>query len=227
MEKISSDIEIGYTDLKIINKQQATSSLVAPSNATYDWYVNASKNIIKNLVCQQAVIGFYATKVCTIRHGGISNGYYTITDFAKDIGLNRKTLSEWVAIYRRVIQHLDIDPLKMTNKQWSSARRIAYKIDGETRQSNIKAKTPKGKSLTNLPKREEIKKLFNEDYENGPSVKYEVSEWNGRLRTIYSKLQLRDLSLSSEDELLEIMNVCDNISDLINDFLTSKKRNKK
>lgn len=221
MENNSETID--HYDLNVISKGQAVQSLVAPVNAGYDWYVEASKKIIKSLICQQAVIGFYATKICTIRHGGRSDGFYTLSDFARDIGVHRKTLNEWTAIYRRVIQHLDIDPLKMNQKEWSTARRIAYQIEGDTRHRNKANGTPKGKSITNLPKREEIRKLFMEN-SNGPTVKYEVMEWGNRLRTLYSNLSKRDLSLASENDLLEIMKVSDKISDLINDYLTDKKR---
>lgn len=212
--------EISSLNINILREQ-----LKAPSNATYEWYLNASRSILKNMVCQQAVLGFYATKVCTIRHGGISGDHYTIKRFAEDLGLNPKTLNEWTAVYRRVIQHLDIDPINITPKEWRSARRIAYQIEGETRKKNIQSGRPKAKGDYAV-KKEDIKKLWQENLD-GPSVLYEVREWSSKLRTLHSNLEKRDLKLADPFDLLEVMTNADLVSDLINDFLTKQKKDKK
>ena len=55
-------------------------------------YVLLAKQEIKAIEGHQIRICEYADAACTIRHGGRSNGYYTLTDFARDIGLPTKTL---------------------------------------------------------------------------------------------------------------------------------------
>lgn len=204
-----------------LKKDYVYENLDVPVNANYEWYVNQSKMILKSLVVQQAVIGFYAVKVCTIRHGGITNGYYTLTQFAKDLGINPKTLNDWTAIYRRVIAQLDIDPFKLTAKEWRTARRIAYQLETEKTDLNKSINKPRNKSIVQRD-RESIKKLWEENLE-GPSVKYELSEWKQRLRTLYNNLQKRDLKLANPRDLIELMENADLISDLINDFLSHKK----
>lgn len=210
------------SDQLAISIEEASACFNSRFDYDYHWYVDQGKRILKQQFVHQAVLGFYATKVCTIRHGGRSNGLYTISDYAKDLGLNPKTLSEWVAIYRRVIQHLGIDPLKMSSHEWKAARRIAYTVEGETRSKNKESKTPRSKKVE-LPDKERINKLFKENLE-GPSFKLEAYNWSSTLRTMAKNLSKRDLSMADESSLIEIMESADRISDTINEYLTSKAK---
>ncbi len=58
--------------------------------------VSEAKGILKKIKDYKRKVAIIALEVCDIRHGGISHNIYTITDFASDIGMNRKTLSEWI-----------------------------------------------------------------------------------------------------------------------------------
>lgn len=210
------DIELGKQTLELF--------VFSTNNENnYQWFVEAGRNILKGMVVHQAVLGFYASKICTIRHGGRSDGYYTIKDYAEDLGINPKTLNDWTAIYRRVIQHLNLDPLKMSVHEWKAARRIAYGLEYSIQNKNNEDDKKRRKNKL-FPDKEKIQKLYEENLE-GPSFFLESSNWASYFQTIQKNVQKRDLSLANRTTLIQIMSACDFISDFINDYLTENKGN--
>lgn len=90
---------------------------------TYSHYVTEGRKLLEAVEVHQCMIGFFATQVCTLKHGGRTpQGRYTLQKYAADIGANRKTLSQWVATYRDVIEALGMDPSKVTGPEWSLAQ---------------------------------------------------------------------------------------------------------
>ena len=220
MSEINEEIQTAVTirDIGSLDK----------SLKSYDDYVRAGRALIKNIVCHQARIAYYSIKICTIRHGGISKGVYTISDYASDIGMNKKTLQEWTLVYRRVIQHLDKKLEDITEKDWKVASRVAWIQDQDNRLDNREKGTPRkmvaSKPVQKTP--EQIKQVFKENYEE-KSFKYEAVDWSRSIMRIKNLLLKRDLSLPDERTLEEIMENCDQMSDHINDYLTKAKKGKK
>lgn len=95
-------------------------------NKTYDQLVIEAKNLIVTRDLMALKIAKMAVIACTIKHGGKSGKLYTLTDFAKDVGMPYKTLSNWTITYRMVASK--IEKYIKTNEDWSKARDISNKL---------------------------------------------------------------------------------------------------
>ena len=93
---------------------------------TYNQLVDEAKSLITTRDLMALKIAKMAVLACTIRHGGVSNTLYTLTDFAKDIGMSYKTLSNWTIIYRMVASKIE-NHIK-SNEDWNKARDISNKL---------------------------------------------------------------------------------------------------
>lgn len=65
-------------------------------NIKYQKLVSAAISITKDIKNSKIAIADLAIKACKIKLGGQLVGFYSLTNFADDIGVNRKTLSTWV-----------------------------------------------------------------------------------------------------------------------------------
>jgi len=193
---------------------------------TIEDYVNAGKGIIRTTQCYQALLAYYALKVCEIKHGGYSKGVYTIKQYAEDIGMSAKTLQNWTLIYRRVFEHLDIEPEKATKKDWQVATRVAYLEESDNRVDNIENGTPRKRAGYKPVKigrtSADIKKAFEANFVE--NFEYEIVGWNSTVLQMNNKLQKRDLSLANAKVLMEFMETLDEMSDFVNDYLTRTKK---
>lgn len=187
----------------------------------YDDYVKLGKEIVDQVKDKQIKICALAMKVCTIRHGGRSSGYYTMTDYAKDIGLNNKTLNQWMLIYRNVVMKLS--ELQRESLIWNNASRVENilaecrtidnSIDGKKRRKNFKDKIPK----------ERVQKLYN-DFTEAKPFENEFINMVQHMKSFKALLEKRDLSIIDEKRMLFFMEILDECSDIVNDHLTNKKR---
>jgi hypothetical protein len=191
-------------------------------NATYDQYVKMGRELVNSINAYQAQIAYYATKVCEISHGGIKRStVYTLSKYAADIGVNRKTLSEWVSVYRNVIAKIDIDPEKVSKKDWSVAQRVQTIFNQEKRveqaMNGTSGKKQRGTRKDVTPER--VKDLFKQEYD-GPSFQKELYEWDQYVIFIKNKLLSRDLSKVSTSSLISLKENLDKASDQILKHLT-------
>lgn len=192
---------------------------------TYQEYVALGKAVIEQVNDRQMKICSYALKVCTIRHGGRSNGYYTITDYARDIGMSRKTLSEWLGIYRNVIEKLS--EKQMETLSWSQAMRTNQYLGGQNTidnklNGNQRSKVGTKKSFT--PDR--VQKMHDSILNEKPFVGEFLSivKQMNHAKTVLTK---RDLSIIQESHLSHLMEILDECSDVINDYLTKARKAKR
>lgn len=195
------------------------------TSTSYEQYVRMGKDLVNTINCYQAQIAYYATKVCEIKHGGITRSTtYTLTKYAADIGIKSKTLSEWVSIYRNVITKVDIDPEKVTKKDWTVATRVQSLYAGEKRTMQALAGLSGKKNKGYRPdvSVERVKDLFKQNYD-GPSFQKEVYEWADYVIFIKNKLLARDLSTVSVSSLISLKENLDKASDHILAELTKKK----
>lgn len=71
---------------------------------TWDEAVKEAKDKVRFIHNSQLDIGRLASKVCIKCKGGRAyKGQNTITKFAREIGVNKKTLFEWVRLYETVV----------------------------------------------------------------------------------------------------------------------------
>lgn len=170
-------------------------------------------------------IAEYATKVCTIRHGGRSDGYYTLVDYANDIGLSPKTLQNWVQIYRNVI--LKLDEKRKAKADWKTASSVNQFLKEDRTIDNQINERPKGSKMAYKSDIHEgkVQKLYDNMSESKPfeTEFITITQASKNMRNILSK---RDLSIIPDDRWGYLMKVLDECSDLINDHLTKNKKRK-
>ena len=185
----------------------------------YNEYVELGKELLGKIEGHKIKICEYALAVCEIKHGGISDHLYTIKDYAEDIGMVPKTLRNWLSVYRNVI--LKIDNIELSNDSFRVARRVDNIIKQECLSNNIPmAKRKDYKKL--LPKKF-INELYNAELEEKP-FKSEYRTHIARLKNLKHALGIKDLSILLESELIEMMQVLDASSDMINDYLTQNRK---
>lgn len=197
------------------------------NDTDYRNYVTLAKKELKAIEGHQIRICEYAMKVCQIRHGGRSDNYYTVTDFAQDIGMVSKTLQNWMLTYRNVVMKLD-KPIS-TKKEWEAAKKVENILREERVITNRINEKPTGsKYAQSLPApAEKVQSIFGKVLDN-----YErpfESEFAQILRASKHSLHLlqkRELGIIKDEQLAYLMGILDNASDLINNYLTLKKKNK-
>lgn len=211
-------------------------------------------NELKDLErCYQAKIARYALEVCTIRHGGKSKNLYTIKAYALDIRLNPKTVQQWVSIYRNVLEKIGVeDP---TPEEWARAskannilrldRTIDNKKDGKPGTRTAYKKNVPASEVKSLYDSIDEKPFVGECHALTLSAKHDLHtlrKYEGELISIpendlqrleksaqYTKsvIGVRDLGIAREKRLAHLMEILDETSDIINDYLTQKQRQKR
>lgn len=75
------------------------------------WEINISeaKSLLRSKKGFQMQVGRLALEVCEVKWGGSSESLRTIKDFAREVGVNPKTLSNWMALYRDVYSKISSD----------------------------------------------------------------------------------------------------------------------
>jgi hypothetical protein len=105
---------------------------------THNRMVEHAKTLLKHREEAKWEICKIALKVCYIppKKGGRYDGKYSITNFAEDIKMHRKTLSCWILDYQAVYVNLKIDEsnmsysqIKKLNGAISSTRRKLFNFD--------------------------------------------------------------------------------------------------
>lgn len=198
-------------------------------NTTYDQYVKMGKDLVNQIGCYQAQIAYYATQVCTIKHGGITKDTtYTLTKYAKDIGVKSKTLSEWVSVYKNVITKLNMDPEKVTKKDWSVANKVQNMFNEEKRieQAMLGISGSKNKGVRKNMSPEIVKDLFNQNY-NKNSFQSEIYEWDKYVIFIKNKLTARDLNEASVSSLINLKENLDKASEVLLRHISNPKKSTK
>ncbi len=184
----------------------------------YLYYVKEGRKLLHAIETHQAVIGYYASCVCTIKHGGkTSDEFYTLTDYAADLGINRRTLSHWSIIYRTVIEKLGLDPLDVTQDDWSIAKRVSNILVNEKRayqeQSGLQRRKGRGWPMSVTFPVEHVKRLFEEN-RKAPSVQ---SQFDTILdSTIYMKNKIRKMDLTQINQA-SLMSMRMNLEQALNE----------
>lgn len=171
----------------------------------YNSLVDEGKKLVGSIRSHQVKLAHLATQVCTIRHGGISNAFYTIKDFAKDIGINPKTLQDYVAIYRNVIKIVGISPEKCTPEQWRAASKVRRTVElkGSVVRREVGLEHRKMGVVKSSP--EEIKKSFHKHLSGELDVNHKLYNWNSELLYIATSLPKMDLNTADKSVLREML----------------------
>ena len=191
---------------------------------SYNDYVFAAKEKLKQVKNIQAEIAKMAINVCDIRHGGISSAYYTMKDFSDDIGMNHATLAQWVAIYRNVLVKCDIK--NPTPDDWKAASKTDRMLKNRGTVNNTLSghKGTLKNNRKNAPKAV-VKDMF-EAIQGGDKHDLDLDRLYTSSRHIICLAKRLEMDVVDENTLIRIMENLDSASDVINNFLTENKRNK-
>lgn len=186
----------------------------------YSDYVRLGKELVSKIENYQVKIAEYATIVCDIRHGGRSDNYYTIKDYAQDIGLKYKTVQNWVQVYRNVV--VKVDAKIETKEDWKSARITNDILTAETTVKN-KLVNRKNRRVTISTPKEKVKDLFHKIQDEEKPFHLEFNRATKSAKHIKYILAKRDLSIIDDESMLHLMEVLDDASEIINQHLTKKR----
>lgn len=117
------------SELELINLNRKDIDYIENIPLTYSELVEEGKNLINLSKLIKLKLAKLAIKACTIKHGGISNNYYTLKNFAEDVGVCNKQLSDWVLVYKRVVKPANMRVVE--EKDWSIAKRVSDRIAKE------------------------------------------------------------------------------------------------
>ena len=153
---------------------------------------------------KQMRIAQICIELCDIKQGNYRESKrYPLSQFAIDSGIPRSSVKEWVDTFRRVIPIIGPQVID-SNDKWNRAKKVAATFRKKHR-----------------PTREDIKEAFECDE---PSIKDEFNDYKKMARTLKVFLEKRDLDLLDRTELIYFMSQLDVASDIINDFLSAKKK---
>ncbi len=193
---------------------------------TYDFYVKEGKKLLHATYTHQATIAYYASCVCDISHGGRSGSKYTLTQYANDIGMHRKTLSEWSVTYRNVIQKLELDPSDITKDQWFVATRVSNLLRDEKRQiqaeSGLQRRKGRGWSFNVHIPVDRVRDLFSAEM-NGRTAQSEINGYCDTVINIKNKLRRMEMSSVSEVSIRSLKMSLDEASSELTNYLMNNK----
>jgi len=176
-------------------------------------FLLTKKEMIKMEIAQMAL------EVCTIKHGGISKGFYTLQDFAKDIGIDRKKLSDWTLTYKMIVAKIP-DFIK-TESDWAKAHKISLSL---SRSRAIQNKQSASVGTRGLLKKdlersaEEILVLFTENNDNVQRLSYAQEASSRCLFNLKQIESLRDTDIkfiyNINDDLNKVIDIANQCLDI-------------
>lgn len=189
----------------------------------YKEYVILGKKELQQIEGHQKRICKYAMEVITIRHGGISKGIYTIKKYADDIGMNPKTLQNWLQVYNNVIVKLE-EPEKADFQKASKVNNILDEESVIDNAVNGKVHTRDGyKKKKNVPA-EKVQKLYNQ-YHEGKPFEGEFMNIVQQAKSHKLLLEKRDLNIIQDSQLDHLLTTMQCSVDILKMHLTRKRRN--
>lgn len=191
----------------------------------YNNFVAFGKTLVKKLdniknhkVAHQSQIARYAIAICDIRHGGTTTEqYYTITEYARDIGLPQSTVSHWVCMYRDILLKIGIS--EPTRGEWTKSRKVLELLKREYINADITNPDQKrfDKKFKDSIPRKEVQGLF-DGIVKDPFV-FGVLDATNSAKQIRKLLIKSDLSVVQDKRLIELMNILNDSKEFINGYL--------
>lgn len=110
-------------------------------------YVSRAQGLISKMANHRIEIAQIAQDACNVKHGGGSHwsgheGVYTLKKFAQDVGINAKTLSNWVRVKRLSEKLKSFDPIN----DWQTITLAASKLSLDDPPEKVQADFEKWKN---------------------------------------------------------------------------------
>lgn len=112
-------------------------------------YVVEAKKVVSKMGADRLRIATLAIEACDIRHGGgghwnNNEGVYTMKRFASEVGINYKTLANWVRVKRNVIDKLPEGAFK--EDDWAAANRASDNVPAKASREDVEKSYKKWKN---------------------------------------------------------------------------------
>lgn len=195
LTKTKNALALSKDDIKFLNK----------IGGSYTDLVNEARMLVVKTELFKLKIAKLAIKACTIRHGGNSTGFYTLSNFAQDTGIPRKKLSEWVITYRRVVAKIE-ERIK-TEEDWNTASRVSALISKENTILKKKEGRIKSKSLVYEPSKDEVNELYDKVLGKNRDTLFQCSQHLARAH--FSIKQIESVDRFDNNMLFDISEKCD------------------
>lgn len=109
---------------------------------SYVWRnnVNLAKKLVMNITRSRIEVARLTLEACDIKHGGGGHwskfeDQHTVKKFAEEIGINHKTLHEWIRAYVNVYEKIKITEAELPIQK---ARRVSNQVNKSTPVSEVK-----------------------------------------------------------------------------------------
>lgn len=191
----------------------------------YEDYVREGRKLLSAVNCYQCMIGYYATMVCDLSHGGRKiRGQYTVKKYAQDIGMHPKTLSEWIGTYRNVIEKLSIEPTDVTQADWTLAQRVHALLKNEKRhtQELLELQGKKNKGWRKLMPVDRVRELWAQN-RDGRCTQLAIDGYTDAVIGIKNKLRTLPLDNCSEVSIMALKKNLDDASGIITNYMMDHK----
>ncbi|GAI03248.1 unnamed protein product, partial [marine sediment metagenome] len=105
----------------------------------YKTFVIEGKKLVNSIHKDESSLADLAMKVCTIQLGGQKRGFYTLANFAEDVGVCRKKMTRYVQ-KRKIQLTLDKNSIEYDPKKLGSMQRVIENLGGDSsKYENLKA----------------------------------------------------------------------------------------
>jgi hypothetical protein len=174
----------------------------------YNELVREARGHLGKIEFHKSMVAKLALSACTIKHGGKSTGFYTLTDFAKDIGMNFKTLSNWVQIQRDVLDRVGIE--NPTKNEFDKASKAVNYMRIERRINNEKNGTENSKKEYNSGvTAKHVMDIFNRvETDSKVTLSLRLRQLTKNLVTIIKHSEFHELSDYEKESAKEDIRLC-------------------
>ena len=184
-------------------------------NREYELLVLAAKKTIGEIENYKLHIADLAIKACNIKLGGHLTGFYSVSNFADDVGINRKTLSCW--IHNRKIQvELKKKKIKVTDEHELNKVRLVLRADTGNSHGRVnKYSDPRS-----------VVKAYTKNKTVNPEDR-DVANMIASLGTIKFRIGSYALSKLDQDNLINVHQLIMEINQTLSNHFEGKVRLKK
>lgn len=111
------------------------------TNREWSMAIREARSFISNYDKYRWKVVTLALGVCDYSHGGRKESQFSLKKFSAEIGLNSKTLYEWVAVKRKLLDKLPTDVLKkeaINKRGFQDLKLVADKLELDSSASEAK-----------------------------------------------------------------------------------------
>ena len=166
---------------------------------SYDYYVLEAKKTLIGAKNKQMRVATIATYVCDISHGGRRNkDQITVVKFSNDIGMNPRTLNEWIRVKNKIYDNLE--PKYRREMKYEQLWRVSRRV-----------KVPYNAKKINAIAKDELE---------SPDETIKFRKYLSHLRAIlYNSKRPEAMEFCNNELVFEMIYTCDLVSKNLRSYL--------